>query len=68
MMMSRLWSRLLLLYLLALGCSVFVRSHPKDDDFAEFEDDEEFETDVFDDGNEDGEHVLNQHMYYMCIR
>ena len=51
--------RLLLCYLLALGCSVFVRSHPKDDDFAEFEDDEEFETDVFDDGNEDGEHVLN---------
>lgn len=50
---------LLLCYLLALGCSVFVRSHPKDDDFAEFEDDEEFETEVFDDGNGDGEHVLD---------
>ena len=54
--------RLLLCYLLALGCSVFVRSHPKDDDFAEFEDDEEFETDVFDDSNEDGEHVLSKQM------
>lgn len=55
--------RLLLCYLLALGCVVFVRSHPKDDDFAEFEDDEEFETDVFDAGSEDGEHVYNEYLY-----
>ena len=58
--------RLLLCYLLALGCSVFVRSHPKDDDFAEFEDDEEFETDVFDSDNEDGEHVHSK--YVQCSR
>lgn len=49
--------RLVLFYLLALGCGVFVRSHPKDDDFAEFEDDEEFETDVFDGDSEDGEYM-----------
>jgi len=43
---------------LVLGCGVFVYSHPKDDDFAEFEDDEEFETDVFEDGDsEDGRQV-----------
>jgi len=52
--------RLVLLYLLALGCGVFVRSHPKDDDFAEFEDDEEFERDVFDSDDEDGEHVFSK--------
>ena len=55
-------------YLLALGCSVFVRSHPKDDDFAEFEDDEEFETDVFDSDDGDGEHVLSKHTLYYTIR
>ena len=40
---------------------MFVRSHPKDDDFAEFEDDEEFETEVFDSDDGDGEHVLSKH-------
>lgn len=45
---------------------MFVRSHPKDDDFAEFEDDEEFETDVFDSDNEDGEHVHSK--YVQCSR
>ena len=49
---------LLLFSVLVVWCGVFVYSHPKDDDFAEFEDDEEFETDVFEDGDsEDGRQI-----------
>ncbi|XP_065896739.1 PAT complex subunit CCDC47-like [Dysidea avara] len=48
---------LLLFSVLVVWCGVFVYSHPKDDDFAEFEDDEEFETDVFEDGDSEDDDV-----------